>query len=125
MRFLFPFILLIFVNGVAAQESELALVMKEMAFSYKQARKAQSTEDLLIHLQEIENALVKSKEIGFKRKQAESTKGIDKVLTLVKEIQKNANDLSLAQEKLVKIDQLRKQYHEIHEPSFWQLLFGH
>ena len=68
---------------------------------------------------------MKAKEIGFKRKQAESTKGIDKVLTLVKEIQKNANDLSLAQEKLVKIDQLRKQYHEIHEPSFWQLLFGH
>ncbi|WP_372766815.1 cytochrome b562 [Pseudoalteromonas sp.] len=124
MKFLFLVFLLVFLNPINAKESELGLVMKEMALSYKLARKAKNYEELMTHLTNIETALVKSKQIGFNRKQKESIKGIDEVLKLVREIKNAGGDLELAQKKLLKIDQLRKQYHKIHEPSFWQLIFG-
>jgi soluble cytochrome b562 len=108
---------------INAQDSELATVMKEMALSYKQARDAQTIDELSVYLNEIESALNRSIAIGFKQKETESIEGIKRVLALVNTIQKT-QDINLAKKQLVEIDSIRKQYHKLHEPSIWQLLFG-
>lgn len=120
------FLLSIFIMcfSLSAEQSELAVVMKEMALSYKQATSAQTSDELLTHLTDIEKALNKSKQIGFKRETEKSIEGIERVLKHVALIKQNANDLPAAKKQLAEIDKLRKQYHKIHEPSFWQLLFG-
>ncbi|KPV95671.1 Cytochrome b562 [Pseudoalteromonas sp. P1-9] len=120
------FLLSIFIMcfSLSAEQSELALVMKEMALSYKQAKTAQTSDELLTHLTDIENALRKSQQIGFNRESEKSNQGIERVLKHVALIKQNVNDLPTAKKQLTKIDKLRKQYHKIHEPSFWQLLFG-
>ncbi|MCF6456661.1 cytochrome b562 [Pseudoalteromonas sp. MMG024] len=120
------FLLSIFIMcfSLSAEQSELALVMKEMALSYKQAKTAQTSDELLTHLTDIEKALRKSQQIGFNRESETSNQGIERVLKHVALIKQNVNDLPTAKKQLTKIDKLRKQYHKIHEPSFWQLLFG-
>ncbi|WP_100915140.1 cytochrome b562 [Pseudoalteromonas spongiae] len=120
------FLLSIFIMcfSLSAEQSELALVMKEMALSYKQAKTAQTSDELLAHLTDIEKALRKSQHIGFNRESQKSNQGIERVLKHVALIKQNVNDLPTAKKQLTEIDKLRKQYHKIHEPSFWQLLFG-
>jgi soluble cytochrome b562 len=123
IRKLLIIVSLLFLPVINAQDSELATVMKEMALSYKQARDAQTIDELSVYLNEIESALNRSIAIGFKQKETESIEGIKRVLTQVNAIQKT-QDINLAKKQLVEIDSIRKQYHKLHEPSIWQLLFG-
>lgn len=104
-------------------DESLEVVMKEMALSYKHAKKAESLTILHNHLNDLEILLKKSKSIGFKNEVDKSNEGINKVLTLINEI-KQYKDLTKAKQTLNKIDKVRKHYHKLHEPSFWQLLFG-
>jgi soluble cytochrome b562 len=123
IRKLLIIVSLLFLPVINAQDSELATVMKEMALSYKQARDAQTIDELSVYLNEIESTLNRSIAIGFKQKETESIEGIKRVLTQVNAIQKT-QDINLAKKQLVEIDSIRKQYHKLHEPSIWQLLFG-
>lgn len=53
--------------------------------------------------------------------------GLDKVIAQAELAKKAANEqgLSAAKEPLKNIDNLRKKYHELHEPpGFFELLFG-
>jgi soluble cytochrome b562 len=57
IRKLLIIVSLLFLPMINAQDSELATVMKEMALSYKQARDAQTIDELSVYLNEIESAL--------------------------------------------------------------------
>ena len=68
-----------------------------------------------------------SKTGKFYKKPEQSLLGLDKVIAQAELAKKAANEqwLSAAKEPLKNIDNLRKKYHELHEPpGFYELLFG-
>jgi len=68
-----------------------------------------------------------SKTAKFYKEPEQSLQGLDKVIAQAELAKKAANENGLAEAKssLKNIDNLRKKYHELHEPpGFFELLFG-
>ncbi len=111
----------------AAAPSALNKTMKDMGFALKKAVKAPSAQGALPHLMEFASHLEEAKKARFRKDLLQqSQKGLDEVSKeLAKAIEAAKNDdLPLLQRHLKRIDKLRKEYHELHEPSIWDLLFG-
>ncbi|MDP4486485.1 cytochrome b562 [Pseudoalteromonas piscicida] len=127
-KIVFIFVLLFSMSGGAHESSELNKTMKEMGHIYKQAMKAQSAQEMQAHLTELTILVNESKQFQFKQEvSAESVEGLNKVLETITEASQEVDSgrVEKAREMLLKIDELRKQYHKLHEPpSFWELLFG-
>lgn len=119
---------LITLGGVNAQTSiDLEAVMKKMGHSYKLAVKAQSSEQMLAALTEFEGYVQQAQQARFNNEAEKSLKGLEEVLLQLESARQLAatEQLDAAREQLMKIDDLRKEYHELHEPpGFWELLFG-
>ncbi|MCF2826275.1 cytochrome b562 [Pseudoalteromonas sp. L23] len=127
-KIVFIFVLLFSMSGVAHESSELNKTMKEMGHIYKQAMKAQSAQEMQAHLTELTTLVNESKQFQFKQEvSAESVEGLNKVLETITKASHEIDSgrVEKAREMLLKIDELRKQYHKLHEPpGFWELLFG-
>ncbi|NOU50161.1 hypothetical protein HG263_06350 [Pseudoalteromonas sp. JBTF-M23] len=113
---------------IAKQSSDLEVTMKNMGHAYKQAMKSQSQQDLVAQIDIFKEHLLISQQHTFTAKlQEQSQQGLNKVLSVIDESRLLAEQGKLAEAKkrLQEIDELRKQYHKLHEPpSFWDLLFG-
>ncbi|PCK32690.1 cytochrome b562 [Pseudoalteromonas piscicida] len=122
------FMLLVSASVTAHESSELNKTMKEMGHTYKLAVKAKTGQEMQDHLQDLAKLVDKSKTFAFKKEvAAESLVGLNKVLDTVASAERSIaeGDVELARQALLEIDELRKQYHELHEPpSIWELLFG-
>ncbi|CCQ10942.1 putative orphan protein [Pseudoalteromonas luteoviolacea B = ATCC 29581] len=112
----------------SGQTSELNETMKKVGFSYKQFMNATTQEDAILALASLESYLIRSQQIGFRPElETQSQQGLEKVLSHVAILKAlvEENKLDQAQSDALHIDELRKEYHKLHEPpSFWKLLFG-
>ncbi len=119
-------VIFVFSGVGSAKESELSLAMKNLAFEYKTALKAQSIDSFRQSLDKVKNQVTVIKGIGFKNHREESRKGMEKVALVLQDAEAAIaqGNLIKAQKSLKSLDTLRKRYHKLHEPSFWQLLFG-
>ncbi|MCF6434331.1 MULTISPECIES: cytochrome b562 [Pseudoalteromonas] len=112
----------------AKQSSDLEVTMKNMGLAYKNAMKSESQQQLLESLDAFREHLLVSQQHRFEPKlQDKSTEGLQRVANVLANSERLAKEgkLAEAKEQLKKIDALRKQYHELHEPpSIWELLFG-
>ena len=125
MKYLF-LVLVIVSQSVIAQNNDLSITMKNMGLSYKNAIQATDSESLAGHLTDMLNYLEQSEQFSFNDKKVESLEGLKKVAVIVEQAQafNQAGEFEQAISHLKPIDKLRKQYHKLHEPSFWDLLFG-
>ena len=114
--------------GLAQEGNELNQTMKKMGHQYKLAVKSSSTEELQTALVKMKTLAESSKNFHFKADVAkQSQKGLDKVINTIDSALSDINQgqPDKARARIAKIDELRKHYHELHEPpSFWELLFG-
>lgn len=119
-------VLVLVSQSVIAQSNDLSLTMKNMGLSYKNAIQATDPKSLESHLIDMLDYLKQSEQFSFNDKKVESLEGIKKVTDIVKQAQafNQAGKFEQAISHLKPIDKLRKQYHKLHEPSFWDLLFG-
>ncbi|CAM4190198.1 hypothetical protein BIW53_15145 [Pseudoalteromonas byunsanensis] len=116
------------ISLAAKQSSDLEVTMKNMGLAYKNAMKSDSQQQLLESIAAFREHLSVSQQHSFDTKlQEESSLGLNRVANVLESSEKLAKSgrLEEAKEQLKKIDELRKQYHKLHEPpSFWDLLFG-
>jgi soluble cytochrome b562 len=119
MKAVLLLIVLLFSQTVAANDvSDLEKTMKNIGLAYKQSVEA-------TQLQEFNGAI--DEFIKFYKEAEKSVQGLDKVLIQAQLAKKVANEQGLesAKKPLKAIDNLRKKYHELHEPpGFFELLFG-
>jgi len=111
----------------AQQEVDLEVNMKNTGLAYKQAVQATQLSEFNTAIDEFIKLVKVSKTGKFYKKPEQSLQGLDKVIAQAELAKKAANELGLsaAKEPLKKIDNLRKKYHELHEPpGFFELLFG-
>ncbi|WP_158678264.1 cytochrome b562 [Pseudoalteromonas sp. T1lg23B] len=112
----------------AKQSSDLEVTMKNMGLAYKNAMKSESQQLLLESIAAFREHLSLSQQHNFDAKLLDKSKeGLNRVAKVLENSEKLAKEgkLAEAKEQLKKIDELRKQYHKLHEPpSIWQLLFG-
>ncbi|BBN83389.1 hypothetical protein PA25_33740 [Pseudoalteromonas sp. A25] len=110
------------------QSSDLEVTMKNMGHAYKQAMQSESQQELLAAIDSFREHLHVSKQHQFSPElHDESQKGLSKVSSVLDEsiMLVNQGHLVAAKTKLKEIDELRKHYHQLHEPpSIWDLLFG-
>ncbi|MFY8275215.1 cytochrome b562 [Pseudoalteromonas sp. SSDWG2] len=111
----------------AGSTSDMQAVMKKMGHSYKLAVKATDKRTMLAALDEFEKYLQQAEQGQFKKSEKESREGLGKVaerIQIARELAQS-NQLDEAKAQLLPIDDLRKEYHKLHEPpGFWELLFG-
>lgn len=130
MKYLVFLVLFISVFGfrVEAQATELSVTMKNIGHLYKKALKSEDPKATHQYLDELITLIEKSKKANFKQgTEIESVEGLNKVIASLKLAQDlNAKgDTESFRKTLLKVDELRKQYHKLHEPpTFWQLIFG-
>ncbi|MEM5511454.1 cytochrome b562 [Pseudoalteromonas sp. AS84] len=111
----------------AQQEVDLEVNMKNTGLAYKQAVQATQLSEFNTAIDEFIKLVKVSKTGKFYKKPEQSLQGLDKVIAQAELAKKAANELGLsaAKEPLKNIDNLRKKYHELHEPpGFFELLFG-
>ncbi|WP_024591727.1 MULTISPECIES: cytochrome b562 [unclassified Pseudoalteromonas] len=111
----------------AQQEVDLEVNMKNTGLAYKQAVQATQLSEFNTAIDEFIKLVKVSKTGKFYKKHEQSLQGLDKVIAQAELAKKAANEqgLSAAKEPLKNIDNLRKKYHELHEPpGFFELLFG-
>ena len=121
-------IVLIFSQAVTAKEDvDLEINMKNTGLAYKQAVKAASLEEFNTAIDQFINLVEVSKGAKFYKEAEQSLQGLEKVIIQAEIAKRAANEqgLSAAKKPLKNIDNLRKKYHELHEPpGFFELLFG-
>ncbi|MBH0011755.1 MULTISPECIES: cytochrome b562 [unclassified Pseudoalteromonas] len=111
----------------AQQEVDLEINMKNTGLAYKQAVQATQLSEFNTAIDEFIKLVKVSKTAKFYKKPEQSLQGLDKVIAQAELAKKAAIEqgLSAAKEPLKNIDNLRKKYHELHEPpGFFELLFG-
>lgn len=120
--------LLLFISSFsAASDIDLEANMKNMGLAYKNSVRATDLASFNIAIDEFIVLLETAKTADFKQHKTASLEGLDKVINQAKQAKQLATtrDLEAAKAPLKSIDELRKKYHELHEPpGFWELLFG-
>lgn len=128
MKYLAIIFTLLFSSMSFAQQSvDLEINMKKTGLAYKQAVQATQLSEFNTAIDEFIKLVKVSKTGKFYKKPEQSLQGLDKVIAQAELAKKAANEqgLSAAKEPLKNIDNLRKKYHELHEPpGFFELLFG-
>ena len=128
MKYLVIIFTLLFSSMSFAQQSvDLEINMKNTGLAYKQAVQATQLSEFNTAIDEFIELVKVSKTGKFYKKPEQSLQGLDKVIAQAELAKKAANEqgLSAAKEPLKNIDNLRKKYHELHEPpGFFELLFG-
>ncbi len=128
MKYLVIIFTLLFSSMSFAQQSvDLEINMKNTGLAYKQAVQATQLSEFNTAIDEFIKLVKVSKTGKFYKKSEQSLQGLDKVIAQAELAKKAANEqsLSAAKEPLKNIDNLRKKYHELHEPpGFFELLFG-
>ncbi|KZN69318.1 cytochrome b562 [Pseudoalteromonas luteoviolacea] len=126
----FIIILTILLSGIAhsSEVQDLNQIMKKMGHEYKLAVKAQAPSEMSLHINAFIELVELAKTQRFQESKAkDSIKGLEQTIVLAKQAQNlvNSKDLVSAKAKLKEIDDLRVEYHKLHEPpSIWDLLFG-
>ena len=118
---------LVFCTSVSANDVDMEKTMKQMALSFKQAKEAQSVEQMKAAMTNFEGQLQMAQQGQFQGDKAKLfQQGLDELAIEVDKTQilLEKNDLAGAQQQLVKLDELRIKYHKHRKPSFWQLIFG-
>jgi len=119
-----------FVFNTAAfseQEVDLEVNMKNTGLAYKNAVQAVGIGGFNTAIDKFITLVETSKKATFHKEAQMSLQGLDKVIAQAKLAKKLANErgLDAAKPALKNIDDLRKKYHELHEPpGFFDLLFG-
>ncbi len=119
--------LVLFTTISIATEVDLEANMKKMGLAYKNSVHANDINTFNAAIDEFVMLLEIAKTADFKQHNAASLEGLDKVISQAKQAKQLASSrgLDAAKIPLKSIDELRKKYHELHEPpGFWQLLFG-
>ncbi|KTF09010.1 MAG: cytochrome b562 [Pseudoalteromonas sp.] len=128
MKFLvIIFTILFSTSSFAKQDVDLEINMKNTGLAYKQAVQASDLAEFNTAINEFIKLVEVSKTAKFHKEPEQSLQGLDKVITQAKLAKKAANEqgLNAAKAPLKNIDNLRKKYHELHEPpGFFELLFG-
>ncbi|WP_024611427.1 cytochrome b562 [Pseudoalteromonas sp. TB64] len=128
MKFLFIFITLLFSSlAFSNQPVDLEINMKNTGLAYKKAVQATDLTTFNTAIDEFIKLVKVSKTAKFYKKPEQSLQGLDKVIAQAELAKKSANEQGLTEAKssLKNIDNLRKKYHELHEPpGFFELLFG-
>jgi len=128
MKFLVIIFTILFSSSSFAQQNvDLEVNMKNTGLAYKKAVQAKELDEFNIAIEEFINLVEVSKTAKFYQEPEQSIQGLNKVITQAKLAKKAANEqgLNAAKESLKNIDNLRKKYHELHEPpGFFELLFG-
>ncbi|MBQ4800656.1 hypothetical protein J8L73_16205 [Pseudoalteromonas sp. MMG006] len=128
MKFLVIILTILFSSSSFAQQNvDLEVNMKNTGLAYKKAVQAKELDEFNIAIEEFISLVEVSKTAKFYQEPEQSIQGLNKVITQAKLAKKAANEqgLNAAKESLKNIDNLRKKYHELHEPpGFFELLFG-
>ena len=114
-------------TSVSAKEVDMEKTMKQMALSFKQAKDAQSVEQMTVAIASFEVQVQLAQQASFAPEKAELyQKGLKELALEVDQTQLllEKNHLVAAEQQLQKLDELRKQYHKHRKPGFWQLIFG-
>ncbi|WP_350594044.1 MULTISPECIES: cytochrome b562 [unclassified Pseudoalteromonas] len=125
--FYFVFILLTSSVSIASAPVDLEINMKNTGLAYKQAVQATNIDEFNLAINEFISLVEISKTAKFYKELEQSLQGLDKVIAQAELAKQAANlqGLSAAKQPLKNIDNLRKKYHELHEPpGFFELLFG-
>lgn len=110
-----------------ANDVDMEKTMKQMALNFKQAKEAQSVEQMTLALASFETQLQQAQQGKFQADKAELyQQGLKELAVEVDQAQLllDQQNLEGAKQHLLKIDELRKKYHKHRKPSFWQLIFG-
>lgn len=110
-----------------AQTGSLEVIMKTFSFQYRQAVEAQTVEQRLRHVHEMQAGIVAAQQAPMREDMAETfVEGFQKVAAKLDGIEQAllAGDMVSAEQKLQQIDRLRVEYHRLRKRSFWQWLFG-
>ncbi len=114
-------------SSVSATEVDMEKTMKQMALSFKQAKDAQTVDQMTAALASFEEQLQQAQQATFQADKAELfQQGLKELVIEVDQTQLllEQQNLTGAQQQLIKMDELRKKYHKHRSPSFWQLIFG-
>tara|TARA_R110002049_G_scaffold275036_2_gene453061 strand:+ start:2099 stop:2488 length:390 start_codon:yes stop_codon:yes gene_type:complete len=125
--FYFVFILLTSSVSISSAPVDLEINMKNTGLAYKQAVQATNIDEFNLAINEFISLVEISKTAKFYKEPEQSLQGLDKVIAQAELAKQAANlqGLSAAKQPLKNIDNLRKKYHELHEPpGFFELLFG-
>ncbi|WP_233080123.1 cytochrome b562 [Rheinheimera soli] len=117
----------LFCGFAFANDVDMEKTMKQMALNFKQAKEAQSVEQMRLALASFETQLQQAQQGKFQADKAELyQQGLKELAVEVDQAQLllEQQNLEGAKQHLVKIDELRKKYHKHRKPSFWQLIFG-
>ncbi len=127
MRAIFISFLIVFSSLSAASNIDLEANMKNMGLAYKNSVLANDLATFNTAIDEFIELLETAKTADFKQHKTASLEGLNKVINQAKQAKQLASThgLEAAKAPLKSIDELRKKYHELHEPpGFWELLFG-
>ncbi|GAA60729.1 hypothetical protein P20652_2595 [Pseudoalteromonas sp. BSi20652] len=128
MKYFYLIITLLFsLQALAEKPVDLEINMKNTGLAYKQAVQAKQLGEFNIAIDEFIKLVKVSKTAKFYKEADKSLQGLDKVIVQAELAKKAANEqgLTAAKAPLKNIDNLRKKYHELHEPpGFFELLFG-
>lgn len=116
-----------FSHAYTSQSESLEVIMKSFSFEYRQAVESESSENRLQHVHQMQKKINAAMQAPLRDDKAEQfLQGFHEVAAVLEQIEQAvmAGDHQLADEKLVKIDQLRIEYHRLRKRSIWQLLFG-
>ncbi len=114
-------------SSVSASDVDMEKTMKQMALSFKQAKEAQSVEEMTVALAGFETQLQQAQQGKFQPDKTDLfQQGLKELAVELDQTQLllEQKDLVGAQQQLIKMDELRKKYHKHRSPSFWQLIFG-
>lgn len=110
-----------------AASTDVEATMKEMAFAYKKAMAATEVTEAQQQITQLQRLVQSVQLVTFSpEKQPKFQQGLSEVqaqLDLV-QVSLSENNLPQAKQQLLHVDMLKKQYHKVRSPSFWQLLFG-
>ncbi|MAD03561.1 MULTISPECIES: cytochrome b562 [unclassified Pseudoalteromonas] len=127
MKFFIVSLLLFYSSVGSATSIDLEANMKNMGLAYKNSVRANDLATFNTAIDEFIELLETAKTADFKQHKTASLEGLNKVINQAKQAKQLASThgLEAAKAPLKSIDELRKKYHELHEPpGFWELLFG-
>lgn len=114
-------------HGYSAQTDSLEVIMKTFSFQYRQAVEANSTEQRLVHVRQMQRGIAAAQQAPMRDDLAEQfIEGFQRVAAKLDGIEQAllSGELAQAEQKLQQIDRLRVEYHRLRKRSFWQWLFG-
>ncbi len=121
-------ILLVAFSGYSSAGEPLNLkkTMKQMRLHYKHALDADSAQAFNQNLGEFKTYLKSAQAYDFSpERKVISLEGLDKVARFVDAIPPaTADNLSLVQQELSTIDQLRTEYHKKAKPGLWEMFLS-